>query len=46
MILFNTSLNFNLFNLIVVNFFCKFRLYERSKLQVYLLLSNTGEFEL
>ena len=34
MIFFNTFFNFNLFNLIVV-IFCKFRLYERSEIQVH-----------
>ena len=34
LIFFNTYLNFNLFYLIVV-IFCKFRLYERSELQVH-----------
>ena len=37
MIYFNTFLNFNLFYLIVIIFFCKFRSYERSELQVYFL---------
>ena len=38
MILFNTFLNYNLFNLIVVNF-CKFRSYERSELQVHVIFN-------
>ena len=32
----NTFLNFNLFHLILVIFFCKFRSYERSELQVHI----------
>ena len=34
MIFLNTFVNFSLFYLIVVNFFCKFLSYERSDLQI------------